>query len=359
MYQTHTPKQSLAYGCQISGIGAYAPPTCLTNDDLSQLVDTNDEWIQTRTGIKERRVVAGDETVAQLAIRAAKDALASAGISGDSIDLVIAASSTPDAIYPGTCAQVQHAIGAVGAAGFDMALACTGFMTAMITARQFIQTGAAKHALIVAADIHSRFVDWNDRSTCILFGDGAGAAVLSATDTPDADALLAFDMHLDGSKGSELQMGTYLSNCPLVPQRTPVQEVVYLKMNGKEVFKFAVGTVPQSIDKALKAANLTPSDIDYYVLHQANRRIMEAMAERLHIGLDKMIINLDRYGNTSAASIPLAINEAVLDGRIKPGHKLLLCGFGAGLAWTTAVIEWTSVDQRVATGLTQASAVPV
>ncbi|MEB3206043.1 MAG: beta-ketoacyl-ACP synthase III [Vampirovibrionales bacterium] len=332
-------------GCEITGIGAFAPETILTNDDLSQLVDTSDEWIQTRTGIKQRHVVSGDQTVAELAIKAAQDALACSGIPGDEIDLVIAASSTPDAIYPGTSCQVQHAIGATHAAGFDMALACTGFMSAMITARQFIQTGAARNAMVVASDIHSRFVDWSDRSTCILFGDAAGAAVLSAS---DKDSFLSYEMRLDGSKGHELRMGTYLSNCPLVTQRTPAQEVVYLKMNGKEVFKFAVGVVPHSIERALEKAGLKPGDIDHYVLHQANKRIMDAMAERLDVDADRMVMNLDRYGNTSAASIPLALKEASQEGRILPGQKLVLCGFGAGLAWTTAIIDWSVVDQRSA-----------
>lgn len=331
------------YGISFLGIGAAVPKSSVTNADLMGLVETSDEWITSRTGIHERRVVSGDESLAQLAIEAAKDALASAGIKGEEVQLIIAASSTPDTIYPGTACQVQHAIGATHAAGFDLALACTGFVYGMVVAQQFLKTGMYKTALVVGADVHSRYVDWSDRNTCILFGDGAGACIMRA-DAGVEDHMLASDLHLDGSKGMELTLFTQMPNCPLMEPRSESSPFLY--MNGREVFKFAVGTVPKSITETLAQAGLTLGDIDHVILHQANIRIMHAMTEKLNIPEEKMIMNLDKYGNTSAASIPIALNEAILAGRIKAGDTLLLCGFGAGLAWGTTVIKWTCVDQR-------------
>jgi 3-oxoacyl-[acyl-carrier-protein] synthase-3 len=329
-------------GVSIAGIGACVPNTVVTNDDLTRLVETSDEWITTRTGIRERHVVTGDESVADLAIAAAQDALASAGMSGEEIELIIVASSTPDTIYPAVACQVQHAIGATRAAGFDMALACTGFVYGLVVAQQFLQTGMYKTALVIGADIHSRFTDWSDRNTCVLFGDGAGAAVL--TGQPGPSNILASDLHLDGSKGMELTLFTQAPNCPLVEPRKEANPFVY--MNGREVFKFAVGTVPKSIAQTLEAAGLTIDQVDHLVLHQANIRIIQAMSEKLNLPLERLIMNLDKYGNTSAASIPIALNEAVLTGRVKPGDLLVFCGFGAGLAWATTVVRWTCVDQR-------------
>lgn len=333
-----------AFGVSMVGIGACVPDAVITNADLSKLVDTSDEWIVTRTGIRERRVASGDQSVADLAIGAARDALACADMPGEEIELIIVASSTPDTIYPAVSCQVQHAIGATRAAGFDMALACTGFVYGVIIAQQFLKTGMCKTALVIGADIHSRFTDWNDRNTCILFGDGAGACVMKAE--PGPDNLLASDLHLDGSKGMELTLFTQAANCPLVSPRSAANPYVY--MNGREVFKFAVGTVPHSIESTLSRAGLTIDQIDHLVLHQANIRIMQAMSEKLNIPEERLIINLDKYGNTSAASIPIALNEAVREGRIKPGELLAMCGFGAGLAWATAVLRWTCVDHRPA-----------
>lgn len=339
------------YGISLAGIGAYVPETVVTNDDISKLVDTSDEWIASRTGIRERRIVRGDESVADLAIQAAKQALASAGIAGEEVELIIVASSTPDTIYPAVACQVQHAIGATRAAGFDMALACTGFVYAMVIAQQFLKTGMYKTALVIGADIHSRFTDWTDRNTCVLFGDGAGACVMRAE--PGPDNILASDLHLDGSKGMELTLFTEAPNCPLVPGRSPAKPHVY--MNGREVFKFAVGTVPKSIQETLDRAGLSIDQLDHLLLHQANIRIMQAMSEKLNIPEERLIINLDKYGNTSAASIPIALNEAVLDGRVKPGQLLAMCGFGAGLAWATAVVRWTCVDQRLPQAATEST----
>lgn len=332
------------YGVSLAGIGAYVPERRITNDDIATLVDTSDEWIFSRTGIKARHVVSGDESVADLAIEAANQALASAGISGEEVELIIVASSTPDTIYPAVACQVQTAIGARKAAGFDMALACSGFVYALIVAQQFLKTGMHKTALVIGADIHSRYTNWHDRNTCILFGDGAGAAVLTA-EKGARDNILASDLHLDGAKGMELTLFTQAENCPLVEPKTPVNDYVY--MNGREVFKFAVGVVPKSIQEVLDSSGLNIHDVDHVILHQANIRIMQAMSEKLGIPEERLIINLDRFGNTSAASIPIALNEAVLAGRVKPGDLMVMCGFGAGLAWGTSIMRWTAVDQRL------------
>lgn len=340
---SHEPVKS-PYGVSMAGIGAYAPDRVIHNDEIATLVETSDEWISTRTGIRTRHVVSGDESVADLAIGAARQALASAGMDGSEIDLIIVASSTPDTIYPAVACQVQTAIGAVHAAGFDMALACSGFVYGLVIADQFLKTGMYKTAMVIGADIHSRYTNWHDRNTCILFGDGAGAAILKA-EAGAVDNVLANDLHLDGSKGMELTLFTQAENCPLVAPKTPVNHYVY--MNGREVFKFAVGVVPKSIQQVLDRAGLAIDDLDHVVLHQANIRIMQAMSEKLNIPEDRLIVNLDKYGNTSAASIPLALNEAVLSGRVKPGDLMVLCGFGAGLAWGTTVLRWTAVDQRL------------
>jgi len=336
--------ESTLYGVQLTGIGAFVPETILTNDDMSRLVETSDEWIASRTGIRERRVVSGDESVADMAIAAAKDALASAGYeNGSDIDLILVATSTADTIYPAIACQVQEAIGAKKAAGFDMALACSGFVFASVTAEQFLRTGMFKKALIIGSDIHTRVVDWTDRNTCVLFGDGAGAAILEAT-KPEENALLANTIQTDGAKGFELTLNTNTPNCPLVAPRT--EHLPHVKMNGREIFKFVVNVVPTSIAASLAKAGLTLHDMDFVVLHQANTRLMTAMAERMGIDESKLITHLEGIGNTSAASIPIALNHAVRTGIVKKGHKMVLCGFGAGLAWGSTVLEWTLVDQR-------------
>lgn len=343
--QQHAPLPS-RFGIRMAGIGAYVPQATVTNDDLTQLVETSDEWIASRTGIRERHVVSGDQTVGELAIAAAKDALASAGIDGSEIDLIIVGTSTPDTIYPAVACQVQHAIGATNAAGFDLSLACSGFVYANVVAQQFLMSGMFKKALIMGADIHSRVVDWEDRNTCVLFGDGAGAAVLVAEEGAP-NTFYANDLHLDGGKGPELTLYTDFNNCPLVEERserTKTDKLLY--MNGREMFKFAVGVVPSSIRTSLEQANMTLDDIDYVVLHQANIRIMQAMSERLNIPEEKLLTHIAPVGNTSAASIPIALNHAVRTGKVKAGQKLLLCGFGAGAAWGSTIVEWTAVDQR-------------
>lgn len=333
-----------SFGISVMGIGAFVPERCITNDDIATLVETSDDWITSRTGISTRHVVSGDESVADLAIAAAKDALASAGMDGSEIELIIVASSTPDTIYPAVACQVQTEIGAKNAAGFDMALACSGFVYAMVIAQQFLKTGMYKTAMVIGADTHSRYTNWHDRNTCILFGDGAGAAILRGEPGVE-DNILANDLHIDGAKGMELTLFTQAENCPLVAPKTPVNNFVY--MNGREVFKFAVGVVPKSIQQVLDRSNLSIDDVDHVVLHQANIRIMQAMSEKLNIPEERLIVNLQKFGNTSAASIPIALNEAVMNGRVQPGELLVMCGFGAGLAWGTTILRWTAVDQRL------------
>ncbi len=346
--EPHNPCSQSAYGIELAGIGGYVPQATLTNADLEGMVDTNDEWITSRTGIKQRHIVSGDETVGDLAIGAAKDALASAGMNGKDLDLIIVGTSTPDTIYPAVACQVQHAIGATKAAGFDLSLACSGFVYGTVVAQQFLMSGMAKNALVLGADTHSRTVDWKDRNTCVLFGDGAGAAIYTA-EKGAPNNFFANDIHMDGSFGKELTLYTDFDNCPTVESRTlRTKNEQLLYMNGREMFKFATRVVPESINTALGKANMTLDDIDYVVLHQANIRIMESMSERLGIPPEKLITHIAPVGNTSAASIPIAINHAVRTGKIKKGHKLLLCGFGAGAAWGSTIMEWTAVDKRPA-----------
>lgn len=323
------------YGVCVRGVGAATPPTIVKNADLASLVETSDEWIQTRTGISERHVLAGDERLADLCIQSALDALEMAGLSGADVDLVIAATTSPDERFPALSARVQHALGVKGA-GIDISLACTGFAVAVITAEQFLRTGAFKRAVVVGADALSRVMDWTDRNTCVLFGDAAGAVVLEASDCEDD--FLSFDMNIDGAKADVLHAQNNLHNCPIVAPASPRSP--YVEMNGREVFKFAVGKVPETIQASLEKANASVDDIDCLVLHQANTRIMDAMNERLGIPSEKMVMNLQRYGNTSAGSIPLVLNESVRSGVIQPGDRLMICGFGGGLSWASCYFRW-------------------
>jgi 3-oxoacyl-[acyl-carrier-protein] synthase III len=333
------------YGVAVRGMGVALPPTVIRNDDLTQLVETSDEWIMSRTGFRERRVVSGDELLTDLGIEACNNALAFAGMSGEDIDMIILASSTPDYIYPAGCGVIQQGIGAKRAFGFDIAMGCSGLIYAMNIAIQFIENGTVKNALVVGSDTHSRYTDWYDRNTCVLFGDGAGAFILSRHEVPGKTDVLAVDLMLDGSKGQEIKLPVNRDNCPLVPPRTQMEKPA-IYMNGREVFKFAVGDVPKHIEATLQKAGLKPHDVDYYVLHQANARIMTAMVERMNIRPEQMVIHLEKYGNTSAATIPLALYDALEAGEIKTGSTLCLCGFGAGLAIATTVVRWNCVDHR-------------
>ncbi len=346
------------HGVKMCGIGVALPSHEVRNDDLTALVETSDEWITTRTGFKARRVVAHDELMTDFAIAAAKNALEFAGMKGEDIDLIILASSTPDYIYPAGCGVVQQGIGASRAFGFDVAMGCSGLIYAMGIAIQFLENGTAKNALVIGSDCHSRYTDWYDRNTCVLFGDGAGAYVLRATENPADTDVLAVDFMLDGGRGQEIKLPINRDNCPLAPPRT-FQEKSAVYMNGREVFKFAVGDVPKLIEASLEKAGIGTRDVDYYVLHQANARIMSSMSERMDITPEQMIVNLENYGNTSAASIPLAMMDAINDKQIIPGQTLVLCGFGAGLATATVVMKWNAVDHRPASAETATHHEPV
>lgn len=332
------------YPVNIAGIGFSVPDTIITNEDISKIVETNNEWIESRTGIKERRIVSGDESSVSLATKAAIDALGFSGIKAEDIDLIITATSMPDSLYPSTSCEVQQAIGAKKAVAFDIVAACSGLVYGMNIARNFIMTGVYKNVLLIGVDLHSRYVDWTDRSTCILFGDAAGAFVLKRSDDGIND-ILAIDMHSDGAKANELKIPLMGKNCPLVELSTEKKQ--FVQMNGKEVYKFAVSVVPESIQSAIKLAGLTIEDMDYLIPHQANLRIINSISDRLHLESSQVITNLQKYGNTSTASIPVALTEALKENKIKDNSIMAMCGFGAGLTWGTAVVRWRAKDSRL------------
>ncbi len=324
-------------GVSVVGSGAAHPSVALSNEALSQMVDTSDEWITTRTGIRQRFLADADTSLASLAAAAGLSALEMAAIAPTAVDLIILATSTPDDLF-GSAAQVQAHLGATRAVAFDLTAACSGFVFALVTAAQYIRTGVFKTVLVIGADVLSRWTDWDDRRTCVLFGDGAGAVVLKAD---ERDRLLGFEMHSDGKMNNCLNL-TYTSQQRELVDGTTVQQGTFqpITMNGKEVYRFAVTRVPEVIEKALFHAGLTAQDIDWLLLHQANQRILDAVAERLKLPADRVISNMATYGNTSAASIPLALDGAVRAGRIQPGDVIASSGFGAGLTWGSAIFEW-------------------
>ncbi len=325
-------------GIAITGSGSAAPQTVLTNEHLSEVVATSDEWINSRTGMKHRHIASEGESLSQLSAIAAQQAIAMAGIEARDIDLIILATSTPDDLFGSAC-QVQGLIGATRAVAFDLTAACSGFLFALITAAQFIRTGVHQNVLIIGADVLSRWVDWSDRTTCVLFGDGAGAVVCQGIDS--GDRLLAGQMYSDGSQNTHLNLNYQSKSPPLVADVTSQQGTYQpITMNGREVYRFAVAKVPEAIGKAMFHANLTADDIDWLLLHQANQRIMDAVAKRLQIPQHKILTNIAEYGNTSAASIPLALDEAVRNGKVKPGDIIASSGFGAGLTWGAAIFQW-------------------
>lgn len=336
----------LPVGAKLIGVGAGVPAEVVTNADLEKLVDTSDEWIASRTGIKERRIVKQGETTSGLAIEAAKDAIAYAGIEASLIDLIIVATSTPDNLYPSTACMVQGAIGATRAAAFDMEAACTGIVYALTVGQQFIASGTYKTVLVIGVDIHSRFLDWEDRNTCILFGDGAGAFIMQAS--PDDNQLLATYLRADGTGGHLLHIPNTGSAYPHAGEVKPKATDRYLKMNGRAIYEFAVNAVPEAVKAAAAIAGIRVEDIDYLVPHQANRRIINAAAERLGMSQDKIVSNVDQMGNTSAASIPLALWQAIVRGQLKTPSTCALVGFGGGLTWGAAIVRWTAKDQRTA-----------
>ncbi|MFH1287362.1 MAG: beta-ketoacyl-ACP synthase III [bacterium] len=314
-------------GVKIVGTGSYLPSKILSNFDLEKMVDTNDEWIKTRTGIRERRIAHQDETSSDLAIKAARQALESANISPDEIDIIIVATSTPDMPFPSTACFIQKGLKAFSSVCFDISAACSGFLYALTVGEQFIKSGFCRTVLVVGSEIFSRITDWTDRNTCILFGDGAGACILK--NGKANQGILAFDLGTD-SRASELLM---------VPGGSSGNPG-YIKMKGNDVFKHAVKHLVDSARNVLERSHITAQDIDLVIPHQANIRIIEATSERLNIPIDKFFINLDRYGNTSAASVPIALDEAFRSGRIKENDNILLMAFGGGLVWGSCVMKW-------------------
>ena len=324
-------------GIAITGSGSAAPEPALDNDGLSTIVETSDEWITTRTGIRTRHIAPPTCTLAQLAAQAGEQAIAAAGITPMDVDLILLATSTPDDLF-GTASVVQVALGATRAVAFDLTAACSGFVFGLVTAAQFVRTGTYRTVLLIGADILSRWVDWQDRGTCILFGDGAGAVVIQAN---PQEQLLGFELCSDGRSNHQLNLAYHSTAQDLLPGVTIGQgRFQSITMNGQEIYRFAVKKVPEVLEKALLRANLTASEIDWLVLHQANQRILDAAAARLQISSDRVLSNLAQYGNTSAASIPLVLDEAVRQGRVKPGDVLAMAGFGAGLTWGAAIVRW-------------------
>ncbi|HEY7827577.1 MAG TPA: beta-ketoacyl-ACP synthase III [Candidatus Limnocylindrales bacterium] len=331
----------------LTGWGRYAPAGVLTNADLERMVDTSDEWIVSRTGIRERRVAAAHETTASMAAVAALRAIAVAGIEPDEIDLILLATLTPDYWMPATAALVKEAIGNTRATAMDLAAACSGFVYGYATAQAYITSGMAKHVLVIGAELLTRFLDYTDRNTCILFGDGAGAVVLSASDEPG------------GGLGIELTtepQGAYMIWLPSGGSKSPPSAATisrgehYIRMEGRETYRFATRTLASTALAAIEHAGLKPSDISLFIPHQANVRIIEAVAKGLDLPMDRMFVNVDRYGNTSAASIPIALAEAANSGRIKVGDRIVIVAFGAGFTSGAVAIEWTADPARGALG---------
>ncbi|HEY3425809.1 MAG TPA: beta-ketoacyl-ACP synthase III [Negativicutes bacterium] len=324
----------------ILGIGSYVPEKVFTNKDIEKMMDTSDEWIVERTGIRERRIAAEGQATSDLATNAAQRALEDARISADELDLIIVATVTPDMAFPAVACLVQNNIKATKAAAFDITAVCSGFVYGLSIGSQFIKTGVYRKVLVIGAETLSKITDWTDRNTGMIFGDGAGAVVLSET-LPEY-GILGINLGADGAGGDLLKIPAGGSRQPTSAE-TVAGRQHYIYMNGNEVYKFAIKVMGESANKALENANLTAADITYLVPHQANIRIIQAAAKRLGLPMEKVIVNVDKYGNTSAASIPLALDEAVKSGRIKNGDVLVLVGFGGGLTWAASVIKWYKV----------------
>ncbi|WP_201860195.1 beta-ketoacyl-ACP synthase III [Microvirga soli] len=318
----------------VRGVGSYLPRRKLTNQDLEKLVDTSHDWIVQRTGIEERHIAEDDETTSVLGIKAAEAALADAGLTANDIDLIICATSTPDYTFPSTATMIQTGLGMTHGMAFDLQAVCTGFVYAVATADKFLQSGSHKRALVVGAETFSRILDWNDRTTCVLFGDGAGALVLEAQEGEGTSAdrgVLTSHLRSDGRYRDKL----YVDGGPGSTKTTGV-----LKMEGREVFKFAVGMVADVVQDAFKATGTSAEELDWFVPHQANRRIITASADKLGIAPEKVVITVNKHGNTSAASIPLALDTARRDGRIKDGDLVMIEAIGGGFTWGSALIRW-------------------
>jgi len=323
---------------RISGWGKYLPARVMPNSEVAELVDTSDEWIRARTGIRERRIAAPEETTCSLAVNAARAALDKAQVAPEDLDLVLVATCTPDyANMPATASLVQHALGAPRAAAVDMNAVCSGFIYALATGSQFVATGAYKNVLVIGAEVFTRILDWQDRSTCVLFGDGAGAVVLQPTNQPGG--LISFVLGSDGAGACSLYVPAGGSRQPASADSV-ADRAHYVKMLGRDVFRFATRVLPDSVVEALAAASMTTDDIDVLIPHQANTRIIDHAVKRLHVDASLVFSNVERYGNTSAASIPVALCEAIECGMVRPGATVVLSGFGAGLSWGTVVWKW-------------------
>lgn len=325
----------------ILGTGFYVPEKIMTNADLEKIVETSDEWIVERTGIKERRIAEGNQPMSDLALRAAKAALADAGVAAEDLDLIIVATLTSDRIIPSTACMIQNLLGAKHAAAFDLSAACSGFAYAASVAAQFIETGAYKKALVIGAETLSKYINWEDRNTCVLFGDGAGAAVLGQVE--EGYGILSFDLGSDGSGGDAIQIPSSGSLMP-VSKESIDQKLNLIHMNGRDVFKFAVKAMGKTVKNSLAKIDMPQEKIDWLVPHQANIRIIESAAKRLSMPMDKVIVNIHKYGNMSAACIPIALAEAAAAKRFKKGDIIALSGFGAGLTWASCIIRWSKED---------------
>lgn len=321
----------------ILGTGSYVPKQVLTNVDLEQLVDTSDSWIVERTGIRERRKAAPGEACSDLGVQAAQQALAAANIQPADLDLIILATCTGDSPLPSTASLIQYRLGASRAAAFDISAACCGFVYALSAADAFIRSGQYRHILVIGSEVMSAVTDWTDRNTCVLFGDGAGAVVVGPTE--EERGILSLHLHADGRLSDLICVPGGGSSFP-ASESMLAERMQYVKMRGNETFKIAVKTMEEAVREALTANSLTVADIDWFVPHQANIRILKAVGQRLGLSMDKVFINLDRFGNTSAATIPLALDEAVRAGQIRPGSLIVLAAFGAGLTWSSGVVRW-------------------
>ena len=324
----------MVHRSQVTGCGSYLPARVMTNAQLAKTVDTSDDWIRQRTGIRERRVAEDGELTSDLGLKAAREALDMARLEADDLDLIVCATSTPDETFPATATRIQAELGMTGGAAFDVQAVCTGFIYALAVADNFIRLGQARNALVIGAETFSRILDWTDRSTCVLFGDGAGAVVLQGVDcagNAEASGVLSTHLYSDGRHHDAL----YVDGGP-----SSTGTVGHLRMEGREVFRHAVVRMVEAIGAALEANGLTPSDIDWLVPHQANLRIIEAMARRLNLPEDRVVVTVDRHANTSAASIPLALCEAVRDQRIRSGDLILMEAMGGGFTWGSALVRW-------------------
>jgi 3-oxoacyl-[acyl-carrier-protein] synthase-3 len=329
---------SQTYAVGITGLGAYLPERVLTNFELEKMVETTDEWIQTRTGIRERRIAAKGQKASDLGYEAAKEALANAGLTPADIELIIVATITPDMYFPSTACNIQAKLGAQCGA-FDLAAACSGFPYAVAVAEGFVRSGIYRHVLVVGSEVLSGFVDWKDRATCVLFGDGAGAAVVSRLEKKHGHGIITSYLGSDGNQAELLKIPGGGSAHP--PSEETVRNGMhFLKMQGSELFKIAVRTMEEAVYEVLRRANMKVEEIDCLIPHQANHRILKAVAERLQMPMEKVFINVDRYGNMSSASTAIALYEAVKFGHIKEGSRVVLVAFGGGLTWASTVIKW-------------------